>query len=82
MKSAAIGNLCLEACISVSVYIQNVREYLTYLVNFTNRFICYVLQRKTIEVYFIIFRSVDHQWNFDRFATGGAGVEIWNHNRF
>ncbi|PRQ24028.1 putative transcription factor WD40-like family [Rosa chinensis] len=27
------------------------------------------------------FRSVDHQWNFDRFATGGAGVDIWNHNR-
>ncbi|PQP93178.1 DDB1- and CUL4-associated factor 13-like isoform X1 [Prunus yedoensis var. nudiflora] len=27
------------------------------------------------------FRAVDHQWNFDRFATGGAGVDIWNHNR-
>ncbi|KAM0977170.1 hypothetical protein ACFX2C_019977 [Malus domestica] len=27
------------------------------------------------------FRSVDHQWNSDRFATGGAGVDIWNHNR-
>ncbi|CAL9013094.1 unnamed protein product [Prunus brigantina] len=29
-----------------------------------------------IMVYFLIFRSVDHQWNFDCFATGGVGVDI------
>ncbi|KAF4352007.1 uncharacterized protein LOC115699717 [Cannabis sativa] len=27
------------------------------------------------------FWAVDHQWNGDRFATAGAGVHIWNHNK-
>ncbi|KAJ4822212.1 hypothetical protein Tsubulata_013577 [Turnera subulata] len=27
------------------------------------------------------FRAVDHQWNSDLFATAGARVDIWNHNR-
>ncbi|KAL5573574.1 hypothetical protein UlMin_023171 [Ulmus minor] len=27
------------------------------------------------------FWAVDHQWEGDRFATAGAGVHIWNHNR-
>ncbi|XP_073315754.1 uncharacterized protein [Primulina huaijiensis] len=27
------------------------------------------------------FRAVDHQWNGDLFATAGAQVDIWNHNR-
>ncbi|EXB86492.1 DDB1- and CUL4-associated factor 13 [Morus notabilis] len=28
------------------------------------------------------FWAVDHQWDGDRFATAGAGVHIWNHNKF
>ncbi|WRX13755.1 WD40 repeat - like 10 [Theobroma cacao] len=27
------------------------------------------------------FRAVDHQWDGDLFATAGAQVDIWNHNR-
>ncbi|KAG6736544.1 hypothetical protein Peur_063349 [Populus x canadensis] len=27
------------------------------------------------------FWAVDHQWNGDLFATAGAQVDIWNHNR-
>ncbi|XP_024024327.1 DDB1- and CUL4-associated factor 13 [Morus notabilis] len=27
------------------------------------------------------FWAVDHQWDGDRFATAGAGVHIWNHNK-
>ncbi|GLT27509.1 hypothetical protein SLA2020_025000 [Shorea laevis] len=27
------------------------------------------------------FWAVDHQWDGDLFATGGAQVDIWNHNR-
>ncbi|GFS34802.1 WD repeat and SOF domain-containing protein 1 [Actinidia rufa] len=27
------------------------------------------------------FRAVDHQWNGDLFATAGAQVDIWDHNR-
>ncbi|PON97823.1 Guanine nucleotide-binding protein, beta subunit [Trema orientale] len=27
------------------------------------------------------FWAVDHQWEGDRFATAGAGVHIWNHNK-
>lgn len=27
------------------------------------------------------FWAVDHQWNGDLFATAGARVDIWNHNR-
>lgn len=27
------------------------------------------------------FWAVDHQWDGDRFATAGAGVQIWNHNK-
>lgn len=34
------------------------------------------------KVYFLNFRAVDHQWDGDRFATAGAGVQIWNHNKF
>lgn len=34
------------------------------------------------KVYFVIFRAVDHQWDGGNFATAGAQVDIWNHNRF
>jgi len=27
------------------------------------------------------FRAVDHQWNTSVFATGGAQVDVWDHNR-
>ncbi|KAK4766500.1 hypothetical protein SAY87_008142 [Trapa incisa] len=27
------------------------------------------------------FRAVDHQWDGEQFATGGAQVDLWNHNR-
>ncbi|KAJ8568035.1 hypothetical protein K7X08_020757 [Anisodus acutangulus] len=27
------------------------------------------------------FWGVDHQWDSDLFATAGAQVDIWNHNR-
>ncbi|XP_031383600.1 DDB1- and CUL4-associated factor 13 [Punica granatum] len=27
------------------------------------------------------FRAVDHQWDGELFATGGAQVDVWNHNR-
>ncbi|CAJ2675648.1 unnamed protein product [Trifolium pratense] len=27
------------------------------------------------------FRAADHQWDGEHFATGGAQVDIWNHNR-
>lgn len=30
---------------------------------------------------FSVFRAVDHQWDGDLFATSGAQVDIWNHNR-
>lgn len=30
---------------------------------------------------FSIFRGVDHQWDGELFATVGAQVDIWNHNR-
>jgi len=30
---------------------------------------------------FLIFRGVDHQWDGELFATVGAQVDIWNHNR-
>ena len=30
----------------------------------------------------LFFRAVDHQWNGDLFATAGAQVDIWDHNRF
>lgn len=29
-----------------------------------------------------IFRSADHQWDGELFATAGAQLDIWNHNRF
>lgn len=29
-----------------------------------------------------VFRGVDHQWDGELFATAGAQVDIWNHNRF
>jgi len=29
-----------------------------------------------------IFSAADHQWDGEHFATGGAQVDIWNHNRF
>lgn len=32
--------------------------------------------------YFHSFRAVDHQWDGDVFATAGAQLDIWNHNRF
>ncbi|QHO52295.1 E3 ubiquitin-protein ligase KEG [Arachis hypogaea] len=28
-----------------------------------------------------MFRAVDHQWDGELFATAGAQVDIWNHNR-
>lgn len=31
---------------------------------------------------FLIFRGVDHQWDGEHFATVGAQVDIWNHNRW
>lgn len=34
------------------------------------------------EAYFVLFRGVDHQWDGGHFATAGAQVDIWNHNRF
>ncbi len=33
------------------------------------------------ETCFIIFRGVDHQTDGNCFATAGAQVDIWNHNR-
>lgn len=27
------------------------------------------------------FRAVDHQWNSKIFATGGAQVDVWDHDR-
>ena len=30
----------------------------------------------------LFFRAVDHPWNGDLFATAGAQVDIWDHNRF
>lgn len=30
----------------------------------------------------LLFRAVDHQWDGELFATAGAQVDIWNHNRF
>jgi hypothetical protein len=29
----------------------------------------------------LFFSAVDHQWDGEHFATGGAQVDIWNHNR-
>lgn len=34
------------------------------------------------KVYFVILRAVDHQLDGGYFATAGAQVDIWNHNRF
>ena len=28
------------------------------------------------------YRAVDHQWDGSLFATAGAQVDIWDHNRF
>ncbi|MGS7457588.1 hypothetical protein, partial [Mycobacterium tuberculosis] len=28
------------------------------------------------------FRAVDHQWDGNLFATAGAQVDIWDHNRY
>ncbi|KAK2452349.1 COMPASS H3K4 histone methylase component WDR5A [Trifolium repens] len=42
--------------------------------------------KKTVEpasvyVWKNAFCAVDHQWDGEHFATGGAQVDIWNHNR-
>ena len=42
----------------------------------------YYFRVTTSKVCFLDVRAVDHQWEDDRFATAGAGVHIWNHNRF
>ncbi|KAF9611578.1 hypothetical protein IFM89_033582 [Coptis chinensis] len=36
-----------------------------------------------LEKFFLVITSVgvDHQWDGDRFATAGAQVDIWDHNR-
>ena len=31
---------------------------------------------------FLIVRGADHQWDGNLFATAGAQVDIWDHNRF
>lgn len=30
----------------------------------------------------ILFRAVDHQWDGNLFATAGAQLDIWDHNRY
>lgn len=38
-------------------------------------------QPLAVHVWKNAFWAVDHQWNGDQFATAGAQVDIWNHNR-
>ncbi|XWS54141.1 hypothetical protein CRYUN_Cryun10bG0063500 [Craigia yunnanensis] len=54
-----------------------------------NKFHCYrskqtttcIFQPLAVYVWKNAFRAVDHQWDGDLFATAGAQVDIWNHNR-
>lgn len=42
----------------------------------------FLLSTPLLFSYFFLSSAVDHQWDGERFATAGAQVDIWNHNRF
>ena len=44
--------------------------------------VCFFEHPSYLELHLAVFRAVDHQWSGDLFATAGAQVDIWNHNRF
>lgn len=90
-SSAAIGSPCLEKCFLVRFFSFFSLKHLSYILplviiddmdfsifsvmSWFNFFMCF------LPLYFLL-RAVDHQWNGDLFATAGAQVDIWNHNRF
>ena len=87
---SAIGGSRLEKCILV----RSSREFflggrcdyslLCYIVLVWSSFfvdlLCFCKLRLFCQ--FLIFRGVDHQWDGNLFATAGAQVDIWDHNRF
>lgn len=75
----AASRICLEECILVSFVMSHLKHFVLSVYcckKFSNVLPIYILIRD-----FVIFRAVDHQWEGELFATAGAQVNIWNHNR-
>lgn len=87
---SAIGGSRLEKCILVRSSWEFFQggwcdySLLCYIVLVWSSFfvdlLCFCKLRLSCQ--FLIFRGVDHQWDGNLFATAGAQVDIWDHNRF
>lgn len=67
---AAFSSLCVEKCILVSLSLFALEFLIDKKIHLTR-----------CSIYSTLFRAVDHKWDENRFATAGAQVDIWDHNR-